>query len=90
MPWAESRGWSNLFIYTYNNDYHCRSNSLLDGVPPHIYITLYTLSGRTGSALVWHTRGRAFEFRLVQQVLRFVIGRVNTVQYVELRGCCPM
>ena len=47
-----------------------------------------TLSGRTGSALVWHTRGRAFQSRLVQQVLRFV-GRVNTVQYVELRGYCP-
>ena len=36
----------------------------------------YTLSGRKGSALVWHTRGRAFESRLVQQVLRFVF-RVN-------------
>ena len=48
----------------------------------------YTLSGRTGSALVWHTRGRAFESRLLQQVLRFV-GRVNTVQYVELKGYCP-
>ena len=32
--------------------------------------SIYTLSGRTGSALVWHTRGRAFESRLVQQVLR--------------------
>ena len=31
-----------------------------------------TLSSRTGSALVWHTCGRAFESRLVQQVLRFV------------------
>ena len=32
-----------------------------------------------------HTRGRLFEPRLLQQVLRFA-GRVNTVQYVELRG----
>ena len=46
------------------------------------------LSGRTGSALVWHTRLRAFESRLVQQVLRFVVG-VNTVQYLELRGYFP-
>ena len=45
----------------------------------------YTPSGRTGSALVWHARGRAFQSRLVQQVLRFV-GSVNTVQYVDLRG----
>ena len=37
-----------------------------------------------GSALVWHTRGRVFESRLVQQVLRFV-GSVNSAQYVELR-----
>ena len=36
-----------------------------------------TLGGRTGSALVWHLRGRAFESRLVQQVLLFV-GCVNT------------
>ena len=46
---------------------------------------IYTLSGRTGSALVWHSRGLVFESRLVHQVLRFV-GSVNTVQYVELRG----
>ena len=45
----------------------------------------YTLSGRTGSALVWHSRGRRIP---VQQVLLFV-GRVFTVQYVELRGDCP-
>ena len=42
------------------------------------------MSGRTGSAFVWHTRGRTFEPRLLQQVLRLV-GRVYTVQYVELR-----
>ena len=49
---------------------------------------VYTLSGRTGSALVSHTRGRVFERRLLQQVLRFV-GRVYTgVPYVELRGYC--
>ena len=36
-----------------------------------------TLSGRTGSALDWHTRGREFEPRLLQQVLRFV-GNVYT------------
>ena len=48
----------------------------------------YTQSGRTGSALVWHSRGREFESRLVQQVLRFV-GIVYIVQYVELRGHCP-
>ena len=46
--------------------------------------TIYTVSGRTGRA-VWHTRGRVFEPRLLQQVLRFV-GRVYSVQYVELRG----
>ena len=38
-----------------------------------------------GYALVWHTRGRVFEPWLLQQVLRFV-GRVYTLQYVELRG----
>ena len=37
------------------------------------------------SALGWHTRGRAFESRLLQQVLRFV-GRINTLQYVGLMG----
>ena len=47
-----------------------------------------TLSGRTGSTWVWHTCGRVFEPRLLQQVLRFV-GRVYTVQYLELRGYCP-
>ena len=47
-------------------------------------VCLHTLSGHTGSALVWHTRGRVFEPRLLQQVLRFV-GRVNTM---ELRGYC--
>ena len=46
---------------------------------------IYTLSGRTGCALVWHTRGRVFEPRLLQQVLRFV-SPVYTVKYVELRG----
>ena len=48
---------------------------------------MHTLSGRTGSALVWHTRGPVFEPRLLQQVLGFV-GSVNTVQYVELGGYC--
>ena len=42
----------------------------------------FALSGSTGKALVWHTRGLVFEPRLLQQVLRFV-GRVYTV---ELRG----
>ena len=51
-------------------------------------LATHTLSGRTGNALVWHTSGRAFVSRLLQQVLRFV-GRVNTVQYVELRVYCP-
>ena len=44
--------------------------------------------GRTGSALVWHTRGRVFEPWLMQQVLQCV-GSFYTVQYVELRGHCP-
>ena len=44
-----------------------------------------SLSGRTGSALVWHTRGRVFELRLPQQVLRFV-GRVCTVRMWNLGG----
>ena len=44
----------------------------------------FTLSGCTGSELVWHTRGGTFKSRLVQQVLRFV-GCVNTVQHVKLR-----
>ena len=35
--------------------------------------------------MIWHIRGRVFEPRLLHQVLRFV-GRVYTVQYVELRG----
>ena len=50
-----------------------------------IIAATHTLSGSTGSVLVWHALGLVFESRLVQQVLRFV-GRVNTVQYVELRG----
>ena len=48
-------------------------------------VITYTLSGRTGSALAWCTRGRVCKPRLLQQVLRFV-ARVYTVQYVELRG----
>ena len=48
----------------------------------------YALSGRTGSALVWHTHGRVFEPRLLQEVLRFVAG-IYTVQYVDLREYCP-
>ena len=44
-------------------------------------VHVHILSGRTGSALVWHTRGRMFEPRLLQQVMRFV-GLVHTVQYV--------
>ena len=46
---------------------------------------LCDVSRRIGSALVWHTRGRVFEPQLMQKVLRFV-GRVFTVQYVELGG----
>ena len=42
---------------------------------------------RRGSVLVRHTGGRAFESRLVHQVLRFV-GSVNTVQHVELKEYC--
>ena len=45
----------------------------------------YLVCGPAESALVWHTRGRVFEPRLQQRVLRFV-GRVYTVQYVELKG----
>ena len=47
-----------------------------------------TLRSRTGSALVWHFGGGAFESRFVHQVFRFA-GRVNSVQYVELRRYCP-
>ena len=32
-------------------------------------VMVYTLSGCAGSALVWHTHGRAFKSRMVQQVL---------------------
>ena len=42
-------------------------------------------SGRTGSALVWHSEGRLFDPHWVQQVLRFV-PCICTVQYVELGG----
>ena len=35
----------------------------------------YILSGHTGSALVWHTQGRAFSFRIVASIY--------TVPYVE-------
>ena len=45
----------------------------------------YTLSGRLGSALAWHTHGLVFKPRLLQQVLRFV-ACIYTVQYVALRG----
>ena len=37
--------------------------------------------------LAWHSRGRVFEPRLLQQVLRFV-PRIYTVEYVELTGYC--
>ena len=47
----------------------------------------YTQSGRTSCVLACHTNGRVLEPRLQQQVLRFV-SRINTVQYVELRGYC--
>ena len=43
---------------------------------------------RTGSALVWHTHGRVFAPRLMQQVLRFV-AHDYTVQYGELREYRP-
>ena len=45
---------------------------------------LYKLSGRTGSALVWHTRGSVSEPPVAAASLRFE-GRVYTLQYVELR-----
>ena len=64
------------------------SDGFQSGGGTHLNIMIYTLNGLTGSALVWHSRGRLFDSRLVQQVFRF-IGRVNTVQYVELRGHCP-
>ena len=47
-----------------------------------------TMSGRTGSVLAWHTHGRVFKPRLLQQVLRFV-ARIHTVKYVDLEGYCP-
>ena len=33
------------------------------------FLIVYTLSGRTGSALVWHPEGRTIEADSVQQVL---------------------
>ena len=33
------------------------------------FTSLYTLSGRTGSALVWYSEGHTFAARLVQYVL---------------------
>ena len=51
---------------------------IVTGGSPHY------LSGRTGSALVWQTRGRVFESRLVQQVLLF-LSHVKTMQYVGLK-----
>ena len=50
---------------------------------------IYTLSGRTGSALAWHTQRSVFAPRLLQKVLRFV-ARIYTMQYVEHRGYCPV
>ena len=50
-----------------------------------IEIFHFALSGRTGSALGWHTRGRVLEHRLLQQVLQFV-ERIYTVQFAELGG----
>ena len=44
-----------------------------------LIIQAETLSGLTGSVLVWHTHGRVFKPQLLQQVLRFVC-RVYTVQ----------
>ena len=69
------------------NNLQISSSILLFGSKYH-YFDICALSGRTGSALVWHTRGRVFQPRLLQQVLRFV-GHVYTVQYVELRKYCP-
>ena len=48
----------------------------------------YTLSGRTGSALAWHTQGRVLAPRMLQQVLWFV-AHIYTLQYVELRRYFP-
>ena len=44
-----------------------------------------SLSGLTGSALAWHSQGRLFAPRLLQQVLRFV-PRIYTVHCLGLRG----
>ena len=54
-----------------------------------IVVGLVRLSGRTSSALAWHTKGRVFASQWLQQVLRFVT-RISAVQYVEFRVYCPV
>ena len=49
----------------------------------------YTLSGRTGSALAWHSEGRVFGPHSLLQVLRYV-ARICIVKYMELKGYCPV
>ena len=48
-----------------------------------------TLSGRTCTALARHSDGRVFAPHRLQQVKRF-LANIYTVQYVDLRGYCPV
>ena len=66
----------------------CSDSGIRFGIWIMLRFTITWVAAKQCSALVWHTRGRVFEPRLLQQVLRFV-GRVYTVQYVELREYYP-
>ena len=51
---------------------------------------VYTLSGRIGSALVWHTQWYMFVPRLLHQVLRFLATRqsdLTSLTQLSVAGC---
>ena len=57
--WAYKHNEKRMAEYKMRKQAKCYSKQLL----------IYTLSGRTGSALVWHSEGRTIEALSVQQVL---------------------
>ena len=60
-----------IYIYTLVTTFIQDLNLLVE-IWCKYFSVLFTLSGRTGSALAWHAHGRVFEPRLLQQVLRLV------------------
>ena len=91
-----SNGSLNLiwFIFAYVILYFCNSCRCLYALVGEIkliylFYTPYTPSGHTDSVLAWRSDDRSFASQWLQQVLWF-LARICTVQYVELRGYCPV